>query len=212
MFQINQGTWGLLSLLFLFLSSLGLIFITKPTTNLAVVDDSSFYSNFENLAFTDQNNHPFHIRDLKDKVTLFNFIFTQCSTVCSTQTKALVEVQKALSPELRKKVQLVSVSLDPFNDNPTVLKSFAKRMGANLKGWFFITGKPQGIQQVADRLKLFGNEKQAKRPDDHTTNLWLIDENGRLMQRYSGNPLDVKRVAREIGQLHEMHVVASAKH
>jgi protein SCO1/2 len=193
--------------LFALLSCCSFFGLAETNPAPANTDPTSFYSNFENQTFIDQNNRLLPIASLKGKVTLFNFIFTQCSNVCPIQTKQLAEIKKTLSPKLDKNIQFVSVSLDPLNDRPKALKAFAERTGANLPAWSFITGNPKSIQQLVERLQLFGNDKQekdAKRPNDHTTILWLIDKNGRLVQRYSGNPLDVKRIAQEVAQLYEM--------
>jgi protein SCO1/2 len=174
-----------------------------PVFSYAGTDPASFYSNFENLTLIDQNNRQFQVETLENKVTLFNFVYTQCSTVCPLQMQSLVQVQKKLTPELRNSVQFISVSLDPMHDKPRTLKAFAKRMGVNLSHWTLLTGKPKSIETLSDRLHLFdsNNKKDAKRPDDHSTNLWLVDGQGRLMQRYSGSPLDVERVTKEIVQL-----------
>jgi protein SCO1 len=195
------------AILFALLFNHSVLSVAKAKDVSTITDPTSFYSNFENQTYTDQNNHAFNYASLSGKVNLFNFIFTQCSNVCPIQTKQLVEIKKLLPPNVNKNVQIVSVSLDPLNDTPKVLNTFAKKTGANLPSWSFITGSPESIQQLVDRLQLFGNEKQvkdAKRPNDHTTALWLIDKNGRLMQRYSANPLDVKRIAQEVEQLYKM--------
>ncbi len=195
------------AVLFTLLLNHSILSVAKTKDVSTITDSTSFYSNFENQTYTDQNNHTINYASLIGKVSLFNFIFTQCSNVCPLQTKQLVEIKKSLPPNVNKNVQIVSVSLDPLKDTPKVLNTFAKKTGANLPGWSFIMGSPESIQQLVDRLQLFGNEKQvkdAKRPNDHTTVLWLVDKNGKLMQRYSGNPLDVKRIMQEVEQLYKM--------
>lgn len=173
------------------------------------VDPSSFYSNFNEIALVDQDNHSFQITKLAGTVTLYNFIFTHCSNVCPIQTKQLSEIQKSLSADTRKHVQFVSVSLDPLNDTPAVIKAFAQKHGVDFKGWSFVTGKPQDIQKLSDKLGLYDKRKEAeqkdiKRPDGHMTHLWLVNSDGQLMQRYIGNNIDGKRLANEISTLVSM--------
>lgn len=171
----------------------------------AAIDPTSFYSNFTNLPFKNQHNQTFDTAKLRHKVVLFNFIYTQCATVCSVQTKALVDVVNALPKEVRPKVALVSVSLDPLNDTPAKLAAFAKQNHADFNNWHFITSKPNDVATLSDRLKLFGADKKtsnaAVRPNDHITHLWLVDNKGRLIMRYLGNPIDKVRLAREMEQL-----------
>jgi cytochrome oxidase Cu insertion factor (SCO1/SenC/PrrC family) len=113
-------------------------------------------------------------------------------------------------------VQFVSVSLDPLNDTPAVLKAFAQKNGVDFNGWSFVTGKPQDIQKLSDKLGLYDKRKEAeekdiKRPDGHMTHLWLVNRDGQLMQRYIGNNIDAKRLANEIGTLVNMRSTVSAK-
>ena len=173
----------------------------------ATQDKTSFYQHFQNAKFVDQHGKPFSSSQLEGKIVLFNFIFTQCSTVCPVQINALNQVKQSLPPLLKTKVQFVSVSLDPMHDTPKVLNTFAKRMNVDMNGWTFMTGDFDSVQLLIDRLRLFGHPEQAKKaklPDDHSTNIWLIDQKGRLMQRYAGSPLDVKRVSKEIEQLNDL--------
>lgn len=184
---------------------LGMVFSAYCICAHATSDVTSFYSNFANLTFKNQHNQAFDTAKLTHKVVLFNFIYTQCATVCSIQTKALVDVVNALPTNIRSKVALVSVSLDPLNDTPKKLTSFAKQNHANFNNWYFITSSPDDVKTLSDRLKLFGADKKtsdaAVRPNDHITHLWLVDNQGRLIMRYLGNPIDKARLAREMEQL-----------
>ena len=165
---------------------------------------SAFASNFEGAMLQDQEGRPFRPTALAGKAILYNFVFTGCSTVCPMQTRVLAEVQKHLAPDVLDRVHFVSVSLDPLSDSPKVLKAFALRMGADLKHWSFVTGRPADIERVADQLRLFRATPDARRPDDHATSLWLADREGRLIQRYPGSPPDRARLVSELTQLNTL--------
>lgn len=161
----------------------------------------SFHANFHGARLLDQDGRPFDAARLEGRIVLVNFIFTGCSTVCPLQTRALGEVQRQLSPALRSRVRLLSVSLDPLGDTPQALKRFAQRMEVDLSGWAFVTGRPQDIERISDALRLYRPEKDVRKPDDHSTALWLVDPKGSLRIRYNGSPPDVNRLVREIGAL-----------
>lgn len=161
----------------------------------------SFYANFQGARLLDQDGRPFDAARLEGRIVLVNFIFTGCSTVCPLQTRALGEVQRQLSPALRSRVRLLSVSLDPLGDTPQALKRFAQRMEVDLSGWAFVTGRPQDIERISDALRLYRPEKDVRKPDDHSTALWLVDPKGSLRIRYNGSPPYVNRLVREIGAL-----------
>ena len=162
---------------------------------------TSFYANFKGATLLDQNGRPVVPQRLAGRTVLVNFVYTGCSTACPLQTRALAELQGRLPRELQARVQFLSVSIDPLNDTPKALKSFAQRMGADLSAWTFATGKPADVDRLADTLRLFRTGTDARQPEDHSTALWLVDAQGELRMRYSGATPDVPRLQREITEL-----------
>lgn len=183
------------------------ILFAKINIAVAEINNASFFKNFENTQLVDQNNQPFNIEKHLGKLVLFNFIYTQCSAVCPIQSKQLTQLRKSLPPDLSKNVVFISVTLDPLADKPKKLKAFAKKMKLDEKNWYFLTGNQDSIVNIVNRLELFGDlnkAKSAKKPDDHKTALWLVDQRGMLMMQYNGVPVDVERLTRELKQLSEM--------
>jgi cytochrome oxidase Cu insertion factor (SCO1/SenC/PrrC family) len=103
---------------------------------------------------------------LRDKVVLINFIFTQCTDSCPTQTARLAQVQPLVA-DLGEGVSLVSISVDPERDSPGVLREYAERFGAG-EGWVFLTGAKPDIDDVLRRLRQLAPVREA-----HTT-LFLL--------------------------------------
>jgi protein SCO1 len=184
---------------------IGIILVTLNQVR-ADEDRTSFYTHFQRGQFVDQDGQALKMTSFKGKVVLFNFIYTQCSSVCPIQTKQLAEIQKSFSAELKRKVQFVSVSLDPLNDTPKKLKTYAENMHIDLSHWSFITGRPDDIKRISDQLSLYGNpaanqNKAIVQPNDHSTHLWAINKDGQLMMQYSGVPIDKVRISNEMKQL-----------
>ena len=152
------------------------------------------------VKLVDQAGRPFVVDELRGKVVLFNFIFTSCPNVCPVQTQALAEVQRAIPRSDRDRVQFVSVSIDPVHDTPAVLLSFAQRFKLDFARWTFVTGGTEDIDRLSERLRLFAQNTE-RRPENHGTTLWLMDGNGRLMQRYAGDPPEVPRLVNELHNL-----------
>jgi cytochrome oxidase Cu insertion factor (SCO1/SenC/PrrC family) len=165
---------------------------------------TSFFNNFSGMKLIDQDGRQVALRRLSGRVVLVNFVYTGCSTICPVQTRALADLQRQLPEPLRRQVHFLSISLDPLTDTPQTLKAFSQRMGADLKRWSFVTGKPEDMERVADQLRLFRPGPDTKRPDDHSTALWLIDAQGQLRMRYAGNPPDIPRLLREISVVQQL--------
>jgi len=168
----------------------------------------SFLVNFQHIDLTDQNDRPFNPAELQHRVVLFNFIYTHCASTCPMQTRVLVQVMRSLPADVLSNVRIVSVSIDPAVDTPQQLKQFANTLQADLAGWIFLTGKPDQIVRLTQRLNLFdeGTTNPSTRPEAHRTALWLMDQQGRMLQRYDGDPPDRQRLARELIQLSRMPV------
>ncbi len=106
---------------------------------------------FGNLTVTDQNgkSHRFYDDFIRDRVVLINFIFTKCADICPVATDNLVRVRKLFLSE-GLDVTLASITVDPENDNPAALKSFAVAHAADQ--WPFITGSKKNIDWITRRL------------------------------------------------------------
>ena len=99
------------------------------------------------------------------------------------------------------RVAFLSISIDPENDTPERLKSFAKTNGADLASWSFVVGTPEATHSLSSRLSVFDPRTPSPGPGDHGTALYLFDDRGQLRQRYAGAPLDGQRLRRELLQL-----------
>jgi protein SCO1 len=165
---------------------------------------AGFYGHFDGARLVDQEGRAFTPARLAGRLVLVDFIFTACSTACPVKTAALAGLQRQLPPALGPRVHLLSVSLDPLNDTPKALKAFAQRAGVDLAGWTFATGRPQDIERLSDALRLFRPGSPVRKPDDHSTAVWLIDGAGDLRMRYAGSPPDVPRLLRELAALDQL--------
>jgi cytochrome oxidase Cu insertion factor (SCO1/SenC/PrrC family) len=118
-------------------------------------------SYFTNLELLTQDNKPMHFYDdlLKGKVVLINFMFTTCKGVCSPMTANLAKVQKYLGERVGKDVLMLSISVDPETDQPTVLKKYADSFHAQ-PGWYFLTGDKKNVDAVLAKLGGYVADKQ----------------------------------------------------
>jgi cytochrome oxidase Cu insertion factor (SCO1/SenC/PrrC family) len=159
---------------------------------------ASFYDHFNGMQIQDQEGRPLNAHSFSGRATLVSFVFTGCSTTCPIQARLLADLQQSLSPDVKARFRLLSVSLDPLGDTPAALKSFAGRVGADLKSWTFVTGRPHDIDRLSKALRLFREGAGSRSLEDHSTALWLVDARGQVRAVYSGNPPDIRRLANEI--------------
>jgi len=174
----------------------------------AAIPAHSFLNNFTGMSLADQDNKVFEPEQYVGRVLLFNFVFTHCTSVCPTQTKDLAQVQKSLPETIRDQVHFISVSIDPNNDTPKKMKQFATHFQVDFAHWSFLTGSPEQLSKLMARLNIFDPSEtgQNTKPQIHRTSLWLVDKQGRMLQRYKGDPVDKERLVRELEQISHLTV------
>lgn len=117
---------------------------------------------------------------LKDKVVAVNFIYTKCPDTCPLETAQLVRVQNILGDRLGKDIFFYSISIDPDNDTPEVLKEYKKRFGAR---WTFLTGNKSDIIQIRRKLGLYIEDIQNGSNNHNVTMIIGNQTTGRWMKR-----------------------------
>lgn len=138
----------------------------RAVTPTAGTHDAQTY--FTDSLVQDQNGRTlrFYSDVLKDRVVLVNVIFTHCTDACPLITRKLREVRDALGEEEASKVTFVSLSSDPTNDTPQVLKAFAQKQGVDGPNWLFLTGDKAQMDLVLMRLGHL-----IPSPEQHSTQL-----------------------------------------
>ncbi len=123
---------------------------------------------------------------LKNKITVVDFFFTTCPTICPVMTKNMKKVQNRWANE--PKVQFLSHTVDPKTDTPKKLKRFAKFYNANTTNWNFVTGNKEDLYEAGVNSYLLPSQEDALAPGGflHSEFFVLVDENLNLRGIYDG--------------------------
>jgi cytochrome oxidase Cu insertion factor (SCO1/SenC/PrrC family) len=115
---------------------------------------------FPNIELVTQDGEKVHLFDdvLRGRTVLINFLFTTCAGACSPITANLARVQRALGDRIGRDIVMVSITVDPEKDTPTVLKAYAEKFGAR-PGWYFLTGSKANLDQVLYKLGGYTEDK-----------------------------------------------------
>lgn len=145
---------------------------------------------FPDFELTNQDHKTIKLSDYNGKVVLFTFIFTRCPfpDYCMRMSSYFEKIQKLLKkePTLKNKVQLITISFDPKNDTPDVLKSYSKSYTNDLSNWTFATGPDSVIKQIADKSGLV-YVKGENGMFDHSLSTVIINKEGLLHSVNTGN-------------------------
>ncbi|MFM7015332.1 MAG: SCO family protein [Bacteroidota bacterium] len=147
----------------------------------------------------------------RGKIHIANFIFTTCGTICPKMSNEMMRVQHAFEKDTD--VVIVSYTVDPEHDSPSVLKEYALKHRAIANKWFFLTGNKKTIYDLARNSYFLVTGDGDGGPDDfiHSEMFTLIDKQGRIrggkdkrgnVQTYDGtNILDVDRLIEDVDVL-----------
>ncbi|HLY92192.1 MAG TPA: SCO family protein, partial [Candidatus Angelobacter sp.] len=134
---------------------------------------------FPNVVLTTQDGTKVHFYDdlLKGKSVVIDMIYTTCGYACPLETARLAQVQKMLGDRVGKEIFFYSISIDPENDTPKVLKAYMQKYHIG-PGWTFLTGKKSDIELLGKKLGLWNNEPDPNNPDGHTPSVLIGNEPG----------------------------------
>jgi protein SCO1/2 len=101
-------------------------------------------------SLTDQDGARFTSEDLRGSFVIYNFTYTDCTPPCAQTTDHFRQLQADLAGVDTGGIplQFVTISVDPEQDTPAVLRAFADTHGADTSRWHFITGDPAQLKNV----------------------------------------------------------------
>lgn len=97
-----------------------------------------------------------------DHPVVIDFIYGTCTTICPVLSVGFLNLQKKVTAS-GGKVQLVSITIDPENDNPKILKEYLQRFRAK-PGWDFLTGSRADINTVMRAFDAYIPDKMSHYP------------------------------------------------
>lgn len=133
--------------------------------------------------FIDSHGRPFGLEQMKGKLTVVDFIFTNCRGPCPIMTTRMGELYELY--EETDKIQFVSITVDPDRDSLSVLRDYADRLGVTDDRWIFLWAPLDEVVRLSESgFKLAADEEML--PMGHTTVFTLVDHNGFIRSYHGG--------------------------
>ena len=144
------------------------------------------------FSLTDQRGKRLALSDMKGKIWVADFIFTNCPTICPAMTQEMARLQ---SEFVADPVYFVSFSVDPERDTSAVLSRYDERR------WHFLTGDKGRIYQLAEEgFSLAAGHKGTEIL--HSTRFVLVAPNGNIYGHYdSRSKPALLRLRRDVNAL-----------
>jgi protein SCO1 len=156
------------------------------------------------FSLAERDGRRISLSDLKGKVWIVNFIYTNCPDTCPIQSARMRQIQEDF--ENKKDLRLVSITVDPARDTPEVLSEYARRFSADPARWFFLTGDKEAIYKFAESGFRLGAMElpHEKRPEPgvthtHSPRFVLVDREAHIRGYYVSTDAEaMKRLGRDL--------------
>jgi cytochrome oxidase Cu insertion factor (SCO1/SenC/PrrC family) len=149
---------------------------SRPEAPQPVVEKVEGGAPAASFSLTDQRGEAFDSKSLRGRVWLGSVFFANCPGPCFRENQAIADLLREIDdPDL----VAVSLTCDPDNDTPEVLRRYADRFEANADRWKFLTGDMAVIKKVANETFFLPAEVGV-----HSERGVVFDREGRLRGGY----------------------------
>jgi protein SCO1/2 len=147
---------------------------------------SALWMRIPSFQLEDQDKTLITRQSIHNQVTVVNFFFATCHSVCPMLMQKLKKVTEAL-PSTQKYV-LLSMSITPRVDTAEKLKLYAQKQKLDLAHWHLLTGEPDEMRKLEDAFKA-NKDVPSKQAGEvvHAENVYLLDQNGYLRGIYNAS-------------------------
>ena len=163
-----------------------------------------------NFLLTNQDSILISNDDMIGKVYVLEFFFTRCPDICieMNQNMKLLDEEFGDSNDFG----IISITIDPNNDTPSILKKYSEALDVKSQNWHFLTGEKDYIYDLANiGFNIFANQNSNFIGGfEHQGYFALIDKDGYIRSRKDsfGNPImyylginDINAIQQGIGML-----------
>ena len=130
------------------------------------------------------------LEDLRGKVVVLHFIYTNCPDVCPLHAERIAEIQKMVNQTpMRELVQFVTITTDPERDTPEVMRQYGSAHGLDPVNWVFLTTTPDQPEDATRKLaERFGHgfTETTDGYQIHGVVTHIIDRDGRWQANFHG--------------------------
>ena len=165
-----------------------------------VVD--TIYHHVPEFQYLNQDSVIIDSKDLKGKVWIADFFFSNCPSICPPMTTNMKRLS-LMTKDLSKEIQFLSFSIDPKRDHPTRLREYIQLNGIEAKNWYFFTGEQEATHLLAKEF-FNGAEQNNDIPGGfgHTPYFALVDHEGLVRGVYDGTDSEaVDRLEKDVRKL-----------
>ncbi|UFJ42584.1 SCO family protein [Brevibacillus humidisoli] len=155
------------------------------------------------ITLTTIDGEAYRLKQQAGPIRLLSFIYTRCPDICPATTIKMVELQQQLRKEgiFGKQAEFVTITIDPLNDTPDVLRKYAQALEIDTDGWAILRGSEDETSQITDAFQFY-TEKLESGLVAHSSITYLIDQQNHIYKTYGmGGDFDPEQVRNDMENL-----------
>jgi protein SCO1 len=143
--------------------------------------------NAPSFELNDQNGKVISYKDYQKKVYVLEFFFSTCPSICPIMNSNMKKLDSIYGKN--QDFAIASITINPENDTPEVLKKHAQDLKISNPNWHFLTGDKKYIHDLSNNgFNIFAAENsQVNGGFEHSGLFALIDKNGKIRCRKDKN-------------------------
>ena len=162
----------------------------------------SQYGSVPEFSLTERSGKTLGLEQLRGTIWIADFIYTDCEDTCPLQSAEMARLQDELSAQ--EVVKLLSFSVNPEKDTPSVLSQYADRYKADVDRWLFLTGGQEEIKNLVQNGFRLSVATASTDPGVilHSPRFVLIDRQAQIRGYYDSRDTEaLQRLRRDVSIL-----------
>lgn len=147
--------------------------------------------------FTNQFNEQFTTENLNEKVSIANFFFTRCPSICPPMRQELIKIYNSVREH--DDFMMISHTIDMTNDTVDVLHTYWEATEIPAEKWQFLRGYETVTKEQAKQFMTNFKPKEDGTDFYHSSFVALIDKQQQIRGFYNtSTPVDMGRLIEDI--------------
>lgn len=127
----------------------------------------------------DQAGRSFTLESMRGRPVIVTFISAHCTDACPLVNAQFADASRQIA---RRKLdtRLLTITLDPANDPPSLMRALATRFQADPRYWLVAGGRPSEVDRIVRAFGVVAQLGKNGYREAHSTFVYVLDAKGNL--------------------------------
>ena len=161
-------------------------FLGPKDTHIVNGKVDTLYHQIPAFRFLNQDSVWVSEKDMAGKIYIADFFFTSCPTICPKMKTQLLRIYERYAKN--DGIRILSHSIDPSFDTPSVLKQYASRLQVKAPRWNMLTGDKAALYTLGEKSYMVTAQEDKNEAGGfvHSGAFILVDKNRHVRGIYDG--------------------------